>query len=81
MQKIKILCIPGWEEGCSAFKRINENLSDYFDFIYVELPGFNNNAPPTFAYYPIDYANYIKNKTNKPNYELEKVETKPFHFK
>lgn len=64
MQKIKILCIPGWNEGCSVFNRIKENLSDYFDFIYVELPGFNKNAPPTFAYYPIDYANYIKNKTN-----------------
>ena len=64
MNKLKILCIPGWNEGCSVFNKIKENLSDYFEFIYVELPGFNNNEDPPFAYFPIDYARYIEKKTN-----------------
>ena len=64
MKKIKILCIPGWNEGCNVFDKIKEILSDYFEFVYVELPGFNNNNPPSFAYYPKDYAEYIKEETN-----------------
>lgn len=64
MNKLKILCIPGWNEGCSVFDKIKEDLKDFFDFIYIELPGFNNNKTPPYAFYPIDYAKYIFEKTN-----------------
>lgn len=69
MEKKKILCLPGWNENCSVFNGIKRMLNDYFDFIYVEFPGFSNNKPPEKEYFPLDYANYVYEKTND-NYDL-----------
>lgn len=60
--KKRILCIPGWDENCTIFNKIRAILDDYYEFIYVELPGFSMNKLPETPYYPIDYAKYIKDQ-------------------
>jgi len=65
MLKLKVLCIPGWNESCCIFNKIEKELSDYFEFIYVELPGFSSNPLPPKAFYPKDYAIYINNLINE----------------
>ncbi len=65
MIKKRILCLPGWDERCSVFDEIKILLNDYFEFIYVEFPGFSNNEYPEKAYFPIDYAEYVYKKVNE----------------
>ena len=70
MKKSKVLCIPGWDEGCRVFDKIKDYLKDYIDSIYVELPGFNNNGLPNKAYTPFDYASYVNNLNLEFDYIL-----------
>ena len=70
MQKSKVLCIPGWNEGCNVFENIKNYLKDYLEFVYIELPGFNSNLPPNKPFSPLDYAKYIKDKNINFDYIL-----------
>ena len=65
MIKKRILCLPGWNERCSVFDEIKILLNDYFEFIYVEFPGFSNNEYPEKDYFPKDYAEYVYKKVNE----------------
>ena len=37
MNKLKILCIPGWNEGCSVFDKIKEDLKEVIFELYREI--------------------------------------------
>ena len=70
MQKSKVLCIPVWDEGCKVYEKVEEYLKDYLEFVYIELPGFNNNPYPNKPFAHLDYAKYIRNKNIEFDYIL-----------
>lgn len=58
MSKTNILVIPGWMESVKVFSKVKELLSDYCNFIFIDLPGFNGEKiNQTFT--PKEYAKYI----------------------
>lgn len=58
MGKINVLVIPGWMENSKVFLRVKELLSDYCNFILIDLPGFKNEIIDE-SFTPKDYAKYI----------------------
>ena len=65
-----VLFLHGWADNLSTFQVLQDELSDEYQTVSVDLPGFGESQTPSKAWTLDDYVNFI-------NHFLEKTKTQP----
>ncbi|MCL5004161.1 MAG: alpha/beta hydrolase [Patescibacteria group bacterium] len=56
----RLLLLHGWATNLHSFEKVTPLLSQHFQVITVDLPGFGQSQAPASAYGVFDYANFIE---------------------
>ena len=62
-----ILLLHGWANSLDSFEQLTDALSEQYEVITLDLPGFGNTQAPNTAWTLDDYAIFVKDFLNKIN--------------